>query len=228
MTVCPAGGSGRAALVARIRSRVFPTGARVPRLGRSVKLLPMQRDVDRILIPQQRIAARVAELARQITADHTPGGEVTIVPILTGAMIFCADLIRQIPIAMQIGLLTVSSYPGRSLRTQGSRVMGEQLGEVRGRHLLLVDDILDSGGTIRLVTGLLHELGPASVRTCVLLRKDRPAARDVRADYVGFEIPDEFVVGYGLDYDNYYRNLPDIVTLKPEAIERRAARSAAE
>jgi hypoxanthine phosphoribosyltransferase len=186
----------------------------------------MQRDIDRVLISQQRIAARVGELARQITADHTPGGEVTIVPILTGAMIFCADLIRQIPIAMQVGLLTVSSYPGRSLRTQGSQVVGQQLGDVRGRHLLLVDDILDSGGTVKLVSGLLAELDPASVRTCVLLRKDRPAARDVRADYVGFEIPDEFVVGYGLDYDNYYRNLPDIVTLKPEAIQRRAAADA--
>jgi len=180
----------------------------------------MERDVDRILISQQQIAVRVAELARQITADHTSDGEVTIVPILTGAMIFCADLIRQIPIAMQIGLLTVSSYPGRSLTTQGSQVLGQQLGDVRGRHLLLVDDILDSGGTVKLVTGLLRELGPASVRTCVLLRKDRPSAQHVPADYVGFEIPDEFVVGYGLDYNNYYRNLPDIVTLKQEVIRR--------
>ena len=135
-------------------------------------------------------------------------------------MIFCADLIRQIPIAMKIGLLTVSSYPGKSLRTQGSQILGQQLGDVHGRHLLLVDDILDSGGTIRLVTQMLRELGPASVRTCVLLRKDRPAAQDVHADYVGFEIPDEFVVGYGLDFNNYYRNLPDIVTLKSEVIER--------
>src|SRR5688572_925473 len=95
------------------------------------RLPRMERDVDRVLISQARIAARVAELARQITADHTPDGEVTIVPILTGAMIFCADLIRQIPIAMQIGLLTVSSYPGRSLRTQGAQLLGQQLGDVR-------------------------------------------------------------------------------------------------
>ena len=189
----------------------------------------MDRDIDHVLIPQERIAERVAELARQITADHTADiagteeAEVTIVPILTGAMIFCADLIRQIPIAMQIGLLTVSSYPGRSLRTQGSQVIGQQLGDVKGRHLLLVDDILDSGGTIRLVTGLLKELGPASVRTCVLLRKDLPTAQAVAADYVGFEIPDEFVVGYGLDYNNYYRNLPDIVTLKREVLSRSTA-----
>ncbi len=192
----------------------------------------MHGDIDRVLIPQDRIAARVRELARQITVDHSPPimsgeAEISIVPILTGAMIFCGDLIRHIPIAMKIGLMTVSSYPGRSLRTQGSSVLGQQLGDVKGRHVLLIDDILDSGGTIRLVTAMLGELGPASVRTCVLLRKDRPAARDVRADYVGFEIPDEFVVGYGLDYDNYYRNLPDIVTLKPEAIERRTAAATA-
>ncbi len=182
----------------------------------------MEADIDRVLIPQERIAARVAELAGQITDDHTSGGEaeVTIIPILTGAMIFAADLIRQVPVPMQIGLLTVSSYPGRSLRTQGSQVLGQQLGDVRGRHLLLVDDILDSGGTLRLVTALLRDLGPASVRTCVLLRKPRPESADVHPDYVGFDIPDEFVVGYGLDYNNYYRNLPDIVTLKHEVIGR--------
>jgi len=180
----------------------------------------MHGDIDRVLIPHDRIARRVAELAAQITADHAPrqadGGEITIVPILTGALIFCADLIRRIPIAMKIGLLTVSSYPGRSIRTQGSAVLGQQLGDLRGRHVLLIDDILDSGGTLRLVTPLLHDLGPASVKTCVLLRKDRPSAREVPVEYVGFEIPDEFVVGYGLDYDDYYRNLPDIVTLKQQ------------
>ena len=187
----------------------------------------MRGDVERILIPQDRIALRVHELARRITDDHvSPSGEssseITIVPILTGAMIFCADLIRHIPIAMRIGLLAVNSYPGRSVRSQGASVVGEQLGDLAGRHLLLVDDILDSGGTVRLVTGMLKEKGAASVRTCVLLRKDRPSAREVHVDYVGFEIPDEFVVGYGLDFNNYYRNLPDIVTLKRAVIERSA------
>ena len=192
----------------------------------------MRRDIERVLIPQDRIALRVHELARQITDDHRrviPGdadadgnGELTIIPILTGAMIFCADLIRHIPMAMKIGLLAVTSYPGRSLRSQGSRVIGEMLGDLRGRHVLLVDDILDSGGTVRLVAGMLRESGAAGVRTCVLLRKDRPSAREVPVDYVGFEIPDEFVVGYGLDFNNYYRNLPDIVTLKRDVIERSA------
>ena len=186
----------------------------------------MQRDIERVLIPQRQIAQRVGELAKLITADHTPpklngSGELTIVPVLTGAMIFAGDLIRQIPIAMQIGLVTVSSYPGTSVSSQGAQVLAQQLGNLRGRHVLLLDDILDSGETLRLVQSVLHEQGAASVRTCVLLRKDRPAAREVAVDYVGFDIPDVFVVGYGLDFDNYYRNLPDIVTLKSKVIEKR-------
>jgi hypoxanthine phosphoribosyltransferase len=185
----------------------------------------MQADIDRVLISQAKIAQRVKEVAAQIVADHTPPkmtgeAEITIVPILTGAMIFCCDLIRHIPIAMKIGLMTVSSYPGSSIRTQGSQLLGQQLGDVRGRHVLLIDDILDSGGTIRLVAPHIKSLGAATVKTCVLLRKDRPEAKSTPVDYVGFEIPDEFVVGYGLDFDNYYRNLPDIVTLKKEVIER--------
>ena len=186
----------------------------------------MKADIERVLISQEKIAARVRELAAQIVSDHTPPRmpgemEITIVPILTGAMIFCCDLIRHIPIAMKIGLMTVSSYPGSSIRTQGSQILGPQLGDVRGRHGLLIDDILDSGGTIKAVVPLVKSLGVATVKTCVLLRKDRPAAKEVHVDYVGFEIPDEFVVGYGLDFDNYYRNLPDIVTLKREVIEKR-------
>lgn len=184
----------------------------------------MHRDIDRVLIPQQQIARRVAELARMITADHSPPrlsgpAGVTIVPVLTGAMIFCGDLIRQIPLAMQIGLMTVSSYPGQSVSSQGAQVVAQQLGDVNGRHVLLVDDILDSGQTVRLVQSVLRERGAASVRTCVLLRKDRPATRDISIDYVGFDIPDVFVVGYGLDFNNYYRNLPDIVTLKASVLE---------
>jgi hypoxanthine phosphoribosyltransferase len=134
-------------------------------------------------------------------------------------MIFCGDLIRQIPIAMQIGLMTVSSYPGRTVSSQGAQVVAQQLGDVRGRDVLLLDDILDSGQTIRLVQSVLKEQGARNVRTCVLLRKDRPAAREVKVDYVGFDIPDVFIVGYGLDFDNYYRNLPEIVTLKARATE---------
>lgn len=181
----------------------------------------MDDDIERVLISEQQIDMRVRELAGQITADHAASAEVTIIPILTGAMIFCADLIRRIPIAMRIGLMTVSSYAGQAVRTQGSKLVGGSVGDLCGRHVLVVDDILDSGGTLKLVIPLIQGQQPASVKTCVLLRKDRPSARQIQADYVGFDIPDEFVVGYGLDYDDYYRNLPRIVTLRPQAISRK-------
>ena len=179
----------------------------------------MHRDIQRVLISQYQIMARVKEMAERITADFTDH-DITIVPVMTGAMIFCGDLIRQIPIQMRIGLLTVSSYPGASMTSRGSQVISQQLGDVRGRHVLLIDDILDSGGTIRAIVPILRQAGAVEVKSCVLLRKDRPSAKATAVDYVGFEIPDEFVVGYGLDYNNYYRNLPDIVTLTPEAVER--------
>jgi hypoxanthine phosphoribosyltransferase len=194
----------------------------------------MYCDIDRVLIPAEQIAGRVRELARQITLDHTEPdspseSQLTIVPVLTGAMIFCADLIREMPVRMKIGLLSVSSYPGTATASRGPSLQGSSpgntLGEIRGRHVLLVDDILDSGGTIKFIVPLLKEFGAATIKTCVLLRKDRPSAREVQADYVGFDIPDEFVVGYGLDYDNYYRNLPDIVTLKREILDRAEAKT---
>jgi hypoxanthine phosphoribosyltransferase len=173
----------------------------------------MLADIERVLISREQIARRVAEMAGQITADRA-GGEITIVPVMTGAMIFCADLIRQIPMAMKIGLLMVSSYPGAAIESQGPKILAGQNVDVRGRHVLLVDDVLDSGKTIGLVAPMLKEAGAAAVKVCVLLRKDRPVARAIHVDYVGFDIPDEFVVGYGLDFNDYYRNLPEIVALK--------------
>ena len=182
----------------------------------------MLADIDRVLVTRQQIARRIEQLARQIVADHSSGtgdAEITLVPILTGGMVFCADLMRHMPVRMRIGLMTVSSYPGKSTQTQGSNIVTSKIGDLAGRHILLVDDILDSGGTVRLVVPMLKEMGPASVKACVLLRKDRPSARETPVDYVGFDIPDEFVVGYGLDYDDYYRNLPDIVTLKRDVYQ---------
>ena len=182
----------------------------------------MQADIDRILISRERIGARVHELAGAITADFDGAGvanpEMTIVAIMTGALVFCGDLIRQIPIQMKMGLMMVSSYPGTAVTPQGIEVLGQRLGDVRGHNVLLVDDILDSGGTLGHVAPLLKDLGAATVRSCVLLRKDRASARAVHVDYVGFDIPDEFIVGYGLDYNDYYRNLPDIVTLKSSVL----------
>src|SRR4051812_43717761 len=182
----------------------------------------MQRDIERILIPHAQIAKRVHELAKMIINDHstkTDGAEITIIPILTGAMIFCADLIRHLPMRMEIGMLAVSSYPGKSIRSQGSSILSEQIGDIRGRHVVLIDDIIDSGGTLRVVLDMLSDAGPASLKTCVLLRKATQEARQMHIDYLGFEIPDEFVVGYGLDFNNLYRNLPDIVALKAHVLK---------
>jgi len=145
----------------------------------------MQADIEKVLIDAPSIRRRVHELARQITADFGRDSELTIVPILTGAMIFAADLMREMPNRIKINLMTVSSYPGTSVSSQGSEVVARQLGDVHGRHVLLIDDILDSGGTLNLVVPLLKQLGAASVRTCVLLRKDRPAARAVHAETGG-------------------------------------------
>ena len=183
----------------------------------------MQEDIQRVLIGGTQIAQRVRHLARQITDDNAArlaGGdaEITIVPILTGAMIFAADLIRSIPLRIRINLVIVSSYPGRSVRSGGSRILAQQLHDVAGRDVLLVDDILDTGGTLASAVPLLREMGAASVQSCVLLKKKLTIPPKIEADYVGFEIPDEFVVGYGLDFNNLYRNLPDIVVLKPEVL----------
>lgn len=189
----------------------------------------MQDDIAKVLIDRKAIAARVESLAAQIAGDVTreagePGGdgtEITLVPILVGSVIFLADLIRHLPMRMQIRVMTVASYPGTATSSQGAKVnatlttLPERLD---GRHVLVVDDILDSGNTLRLVTDVIRQRNPVSVRTCVLLRKQRPEAMGFPVDYVAFDIPDEFVVGYGLDYDDYYRNLPDIVTLRPEVV----------
>lgn len=185
----------------------------------------MQDHVEQVLLDRSQIAARVAEMAAQIADDlHADvvasGGDedqITIVPILTGSLIFLADLIRELPLMMRIQVLTASSYPGRATASQHPPQITASLPEdLRGHHLLVVDDILDSGNTIRAVRAELEQRNPASLRTCMFLRKTIPSAMQTHADYIGFDIPDEFVVGYGLDFDGYYRNLPDLVVLKPE------------
>ena len=176
----------------------------------------MQADIDRILIERHRIAARVEEMGDEIARiyrDAEPS--LMIVCVLSGAIIFVADLIRQLPIKMNIGLVTVSSYPGRTTASQGATLLEPMDVDVAGRHVLIVDDILDSGNTLRAVQAELTGQGPASLRTCVLLRKADKAPDDVRVDVVGFDIDDVFVVGYGLDYGGHYRNYPHIAVLKP-------------
>lgn len=173
------------------------------------------------------------ELGRQISADlemsladprnradssgREPGREpaVVLVPILTGAMVFVADLIRHIPVQMSIQPVTVTSYPGTATSSQGANIRGGLPTDLQGQHVLVVDDILDSGRTLGLIRRVIDAQRPASLRLAVLLRKNKQRDEDVQVDYAAFDIEDDFVVGYGLDYDGYLRNLPDVGVLRP-------------
>jgi hypoxanthine phosphoribosyltransferase len=177
----------------------------------------MEQDFARILIPRDRIQQRVAELARDIIQTYGKNtDDLVIVAILSGSIIFLADLIRHLPFMMKLGLMTVSRYRGAT--TTGGAIEFKSMLEVdiHRRHVLLLDDILDSGGTLRAVSDDLRSRQPASLRTCVLLRKPARAPKDIVPEFVGFDIEDHFVVGYGLDYNSQYRNWPDIGVLRPE------------
>jgi len=177
----------------------------------------MNQDIDRVLIPSERIQARVREMAGEITSLYDPiEPELTLVPILSGSIIFLADLIRHLPLKMKLALVHVSTYPGRAMTAGDTRTILQPTGEIDGRHVLLIDDILDSGRTLRRVQGMIQELRPASLRTAVLLRKPAKAPSDVPVEFVGFDVDDLFVVGYGLDFDDHYRNFPHIGVLRRE------------
>jgi hypoxanthine phosphoribosyltransferase len=179
----------------------------------------------RTLIGRDRIQQRVHDLARELSRDLVAdlmndgedalshSGRVVLVPVLTGALVFTADLIRQMPLKLSMDLVSVSSYPGKSTESKGAALRSAIPDTLGGKHVVVVDDILDSGRTMQLVTEAINEQAPASVRSCVLLNKPDRRVVDYTADYVGFDIPDAFVVGYGLDYDGFYRNLPEIIEL---------------
>jgi len=177
----------------------------------------MQEDIRDILIDRYAIQARVYRMAQQIAAEYGER-EFLLMPLLTGSIIFVADLVRHLPVRMRIDVMAVSSYRGKATKNEGTRVIYPTTFAVRGKHVLVIDDILDSGGTLKAVSQLLTEQGAASIKMCVLLKKQLPAKPAIEADYIGFEIPDEFVVGYGLDFDGYYRNLPDIAVLHKRVI----------
>ncbi len=177
----------------------------------------MEQDIARVLIAREQIARRVSEMGEAIARVYRdPQEGLTLVAILSGSLIFLADLIRCLPMRMKLGLITVSSYGGATTTSRGAKMLAELNADVRGRHVLVVDDILDTGNTLRLVLDRLGSQSPASLRTCVLLRKPAKAPPDLKADFVGFDIEDVFVVGYGLDYDDHYRNYPHIGVLRPE------------
>ena len=188
----------------------------VPRLADAATPVPRgwQREVERVLITDEQLARRVRSLASAIEHDFR-GREVVVVALLNGTVLFLADLIRHLSLPLRLDFIGVSSYGAGT--ESGELVFTKELRlDVRGRDVLLVDDILDTGKTLSRVIPKLRALKPRRIKVCVLL--DKPARRvaKVVADYVGFEIPDVFVVGYGLDYAEKYRNLPFVGVLKPE------------
>ncbi len=186
--------------------------------GRMASPAHANRDIAEVLIPSDRVAARVQELAeaicRDYPADDAQSRGLVIVPVLTGAFMFLADLVRHLPQKIRIEVVTVSSYPGASVVSKGAALVGVLPTDLEGRDVLVLDDILDSGQTLALLQSEIAKRHPRSVRSCVFLRKDCRRTADVKVDYVGFDIPDAFVVGYGLDYDGFYRNLPYVGVLR--------------
>ena len=172
-----------------------------------------------ILLPEEKVKEKVAELGAAITRDY-PDGDLVVVGVLKGAFIFMADLIRTIDRPLDVDFLEVSSY-GKSSTSSGQvRILKDLRHSIEGKHLLLVEDILDTGNTLHYVINIMKQRNPASIKICCLL--DKPARRKapIHSDYIGYQIPDEFVVGYGLDYAEFYRNYPAICKLRPETVER--------
>jgi hypoxanthine phosphoribosyltransferase len=180
----------------------------------------------RVLLSRGQIETRVGELGAQIASDlqeelrregssETEPGRVVLIPVLTGAFVFVADLIRKMPLHLSMQMVSVSSYPGATTESKGVLLQDAIPEDLEGMHVLLVDDILDTGQTLALLQRLIREKRPASLRTCVLLTKQCKRVEHAEAEYSGFDIEPEFVVGYGLDYNGHYRNLPEICVLDP-------------
>jgi hypoxanthine phosphoribosyltransferase len=168
-----------------------------------------------ILISSERIHQRVLELAGQIERDYQ-SRPVMVVGVLTGCLVFLADLVRRINLPLQIHLVQASSYRGEVTVPGQLRLRLDTLPDLRGREVLVIDDILDTGQTLGRLVQELHRLGASNVRVAVLLRKEGRQQVECEPDYIGFVIPDAFVVGYGLDYNDEYRHLPHIAVLPPQ------------
>jgi hypoxanthine phosphoribosyltransferase len=175
--------------------------------------LRWRKEVERILITDEQVARRVKTLAREIERDFR-GREMVVVSLLNGTVIFLADLIRQLNLPLRLDFIGVSSY-GSGTKSSELVFTKELRLDVRGRDVLLVDDILDTGKTLSRVLPKLCALKPRRIKICVLLDKSARRVEKIKADYAGFEIPDLFVVGYGLDYAERYRNLPFVGVLHP-------------
>ena len=179
----------------------------------------MEQDMQQILFTQAQVAGRIREMAREITRDYA-GKAPLVVGILRGSFIFMADLVRQVELPLHLDFMSASSYGAGTVSPGQVDIRLDLQEDIAGRDVLLVEDILDTGNTLSKLVAELQARGPASLKLCVLLDKPDRRTKPIQADYVGFTIPDAFVVGCGLDYDQRYRNLPYIGILKPSVYEK--------
>lgn len=180
----------------------------------------MHQDVEQILYTEEELRSRVRDLGAQITADYA-GKQPMLISILRGSYIFMADLTRAIHLPVTVDFMAVSSYGAGTVSSGQVEIKKDLSDTIEGRDLIIVEDILDSGNTLHYLMKVLRARKPASIRICTLMDKPERRTKPIKADYVGFTIPDAFIVGYGLDYDERYRNLPYVGVLKPEVYEKR-------
>lgn len=174
----------------------------------------MEKDIEKVVIHEVEIRERVQELAKRITADYEDR-KLTIIGILNGGLIFLSDLIRLIPFTIKIDTLRVNTYVGdATYPKRGGETIDNLRHNIRGEHVLVVDDILDTGKTLAKILPMIKRKDPLSLKVCVLLNKRERREEEIIPDYCCFDIENQFVVGYGLDFDNRYRNLPYIAVLK--------------
>lgn len=175
----------------------------------------LEKDIQEVLFTEEQLDRRVREIAAQIEKDYE-GEEIMLIGVLRGSFVFMADLSRRIDLPCTLDFMAVSSY-GKGTSSSGQVQITKDLSsDITGKHIIVVEDILDSGNTLSYLLKLLEQRNPASIRLCTLLDKPERRVKEVKVDYSGFTIPDAFVVGYGLDYAEHYRNMPYIGILKPE------------
>ena len=175
-----------------------------------------QKYASKVLIDEKRLQARIAELGAQISKDYA-GKDLLMVCVLKGGVMFLTDLMRQVTLPHRIDFMAISSY-GTGVRESSGivRILMDLSSDIQGKHVLIVEDIIDTGHTLEYILRLLRTRGPASLRICCLLDKPERRETDIEVDYLGFSIPDEFVFGYGLDIDELYREVPAIAVLDPQ------------
>lgn len=181
--------------------------------------MSMNDDIRAVLVSEQQLKDKVAQLGAQISQDYV-GKDLVLVSILKGAVVFMADLMRAVTIPCSIDFMVVSSYGAGTTTTGLVKIIKDLDSDLSGKDVLIVEDILDTGVTLSNLVPMLKMRNPNSVRICAILDKPSRRRADIQADYTGFQVPDEFVVGYGLDYDEKYRNLPYVGVLKPSVYEK--------